>query len=109
MEQNPQAKQESVVQSEDKRDRVSKTRTLFDAGPVEIFWKNFLAGASRALGGIIFYLIFLFLVGVVFMQIIWPRIQPLLDRFFNITESLQQMQQGIQLPSNLQLPDNFLK
>ena len=98
--------QESVVKSEATEDRSGTIKTIYQAGAGEIFWRNFLAGASRALGGILLYIIFLFLVGVVFLQIIWPRIQPLFDRLFNITESMQQMQQ-LQIPGNFQLPDNF--
>ena len=40
---------EMIVKSEDREDRVSKTKTLYDAGTGEIIWKNFLAGASRGL------------------------------------------------------------
>ena len=41
-----------IVGSEDGQDRITKTRTLYDAGTGEIIWKNFLAGVSRAAGSI---------------------------------------------------------
>ena len=47
-----QQEKEAIVRSESTEDRVTITRTMYDAGSFEIIWRNFLAGASRAMGGI---------------------------------------------------------
>lgn len=81
-------------------DRITKTRTLYDVGPFEIFWRNFLAGASRALGGFLLYIIFGFVVGYLVMQVFLPRLEPLLDQFMSVSQTLDNL-------NTLQIPGQF--
>jgi hypothetical protein len=93
-----------IVKSEDGQDRVSKTKTLYDAGTGEIIWKNFLAGASRGLGGVLVYLIFLFIISGLFINIVLPKIMPSINSYLNIFKSLGTVNN---LPQNLYLQKLF--
>jgi len=87
-----------VIKSEDKSDLVSKNKTIYDASAGEIFWRNFLAGASRGLGGIFVNLIFLLIIGVLFINIILPQVMPMVNSYLNI----------FKLPGKINnLPQNF--
>lgn len=70
---------------------VKKSRSIYDATAGEIFWRNFLAGASRSLGGIIFYLIFILIIGSVFIRYLTPILSPLLDQLNTISGSLNRI------------------
>ena len=79
---------ELVVKSEDKSDIVSKTKTLYEAGPLEIFWKNFLAGFGRGLGGVFVYIIFLFIISGIFFNFVLPKFMPAISGYMNLLKSL---------------------
>lgn len=103
---------ELVVKSEDKSDLVSKTKTIYNASPGEIFWKNFLAGFSRSLGGILVYLIFLFIFSGVFFNFVLPKLMPSITNYMNLFQSLGSSSNtksgsGIILPENLDLQKLF--
>ena len=59
----------------------------------DIAAKNFVAGASRALGSIVIYLLFLGVMFVIFSTFIWPRLEPYVTTYTNAMESLQTFQQ----------------
>ena len=94
---------QAIIESTAKTDRASKTKTLYDVGPFEIFWRNFLAGASRTFGGIVLYLMLVFVFGLVFARFILPALLPLLNNYKGIFDSLGKLQ-PYQLPSKLSLP-----
>lgn len=103
---------ELTVKSEDKSDLVSKTKTIYDATFGEIFWKNFLAGFSRSLGGILVYLIFLFIFSGVFFNFVLPKLMPSINSYMNIFNSLGSIPNtksgtGIIVPENLDLQKLF--
>ena len=77
-----------IIKSEDKSDIVSKNKTIYDASAGEILWKNFLAGFGRGLGGIIIYLIFLSIIGLLFYNFILPKIMPSITGFMDIFKSV---------------------
>ncbi|OGG08878.1 hypothetical protein A2154_04105 [Candidatus Gottesmanbacteria bacterium RBG_16_43_7] len=85
----------------DRDDRVGKTKTLYDAGWGEIFFRNLLAGISRSLGALAVYLLFLFLVSFVFMQLVLPKLAPFLNHYVSISESIKSLQ-------NMKPPTNVL-
>lgn len=80
--------QELIVKSEDGGDRVSKTKTIYDAGVGEIIWKNFLAGFSRGVGGIFVYLIFLFVISGIIFNVVLPKLMPQITSYMNLFNSL---------------------
>ena len=69
----------------------NKSRSIYDATAGEIFWKNFLAGAGRSLGGIIFYLLFILIIGSVFLRYLAPIVSPFMDQLNSISGSLNRI------------------
>lgn len=92
--------QQLIVKSEDGGDRVSKTKTIYEASAVEILWKNFLAGVGRGLGGVFVYLIFLFVVVGVFINTVLPQIMPMFENYMSIFKSLGSVNS---IPQNLDI------
>jgi len=91
---------------EDKKDIISKTKTLYDAGIGEIIWKNFLAGFSRGFGGLCVTLIFFLIMGGLFFYLILPQFMPLITGYMDIFKSLGAIsklkpEQSSIIPSNL--------
>lgn len=70
-------------------DQVTETKTMYDVSKWEIFWRNFLAGAARALGGILVQALFLIVVVNLFMNQVWPVLKPLLNTLQLTSETLQ--------------------
>lgn len=95
-----------VSKNEDKSDMVSKTKTIYDAGIGEIFWKNFLVGLSRGLGGIFVYLIFFFIISVFFYTFVLPKLMPSITGYMDIFKSLGSISKLKSNPSNT-IPGNL--
>lgn len=95
---------ELIVKSEDGGDRVSKTKTIYDASVGEIVWKNFLAGFSRTLGGIFVYIFFLLIFSGIFYTFVLPKLMPLITTYMNIFKSVGS---GNVIPQNLDLQKLF--
>lgn len=96
---------ELEIKGMEKGDRVSKTKTVYDVGAGEIFWKNFLAGFAKSLGGIFVYIIFLLVFGWIFYSFALPKITPFLNSYLNLFNSLggtsgSKPGTGISLPQN---------
>ena len=85
-----------------KSDRVSRSRTIFDASAGEILWRNFLAGMGRALGGIFLYLVFVFLFSAIFTRLVLPKITPLIDTVMKLGNTAGNIQ-NLNLPT-IQFP-----
>lgn len=86
----------SVSESMVSADRVSSTRTVYEASAGEIFWRQFLAGFSRALGSLLVYVIFLGLMFVFISRFVWPQVKPFFDSFTHSVELLESTQQQTQ-------------
>jgi hypothetical protein len=67
-------------------------KSLYDAGYGEIFFKNFLVGFARGLGGLFTYLILLAIVYYSFVTTVLPKLQPLINTFQSTQETLQKIQ-----------------
>ena len=74
---------DTPIKNADKGELVSNNKTIYDATAFEIFWRNFLAGLARTLGGIILYLILFLICGIIISQIILPKFMPLINEFIN--------------------------
>ena len=70
-------------------DDLTKTRTIYDVGTGELIWRNFLAGMSRAVGGLVVYLIVVFILGNLFLTYVWPVFQPQFESFQDLTKTLE--------------------
>jgi len=72
-------------------DNLTKSKTIYDASSGEIVWKNFLAGFSRTLGGIIVYFVFVAILGSLFLRFAMPIMSPFLGQLSTITNTLQRI------------------
>lgn len=76
-----------IIKSENKTDLVSKTKTIYEAGAGEIFWKNFLAGFGRGLGGVFVYIIFLLIIGTIVYTFVLPKFMPLITSYTDLMKT----------------------
>lgn len=81
----------TVTDNVDINDRLTKVRTIYDASPFEIAWRNFLAGFSRTLGGVMVYLFFVFVIGFIVAQYILPQLKPVYDTYSRSLNLLQDL------------------
>ena len=65
------------VTMEEKKDNP----TLYSSSYVSIIFKNFLAGFARALGSLVVYVVFLIIMSQVFIQYVYPQLEPYLEVF----------------------------
>ncbi len=79
-------------------DTITQDKTIYGVSYSQIFWRNFVAGVARALGGLIFQILFLVIVANLFMVYAWPYVQPVLSTLTTVSESLQSLQQQTQKP-----------
>jgi hypothetical protein len=72
-------------------DQINETKNLYNISTGEIIWRNFLAGMSRTLGGLVIYFLLAFLLGQVFLALIWPVIAPTVQTLGNTNSLLLQL------------------
>jgi len=99
-------KRELVIKSEDKSDLVSKTKTIYEAGALEIFWKNFLAGFGRGLGGVFVYIIFLIIISLVIYNFVLPKFMPLITGYMSLFKSFNSISNPKSGGNNI-VPENL--
>lgn len=75
-----------------------KDKSLYSASWASIFFRNFLAGAAKALGGIIMYILFLYLIARVVSTYVLPQITPLIDTLQTLVQLQSQQQNQLQAP-----------
>lgn len=91
----------STIQSSAPEDRVGSNQTIYDASLSAVFWRNFLAGMARALGGIIMQIIFMIAVALVIINLLLPKLAPVIttyEKAINSLDSLQKTTQKFSLP-----------
>ncbi len=81
----------SINQEIDRVDQINQTKSIYAASAAEIFWKNFLAGFGRALGGIFIYLIFFAILINLFLTYALPQIKPLYEEYMKAVQTIGQM------------------
>jgi hypothetical protein len=67
------------------------SKTIFEASFSEIFWRNFVAGMARTLGGLVLYAVVLFLLGTLFVNQVWPALEPQFEAFAKVMTVLQDL------------------
>jgi len=72
-------------------DQIDKNRSIYDVSAGEVFWKNFLAGLGRALGGIMLYIVFIGLVTYMFVTKALPYITPFINEYQQAIKSVSQL------------------
>lgn len=71
------------------------SRTIYDASPREIFFRNLLAGVSYGLGQVLISLLILSGVLLLAVQIFGPVVAPYLEMYQQSVESLQRVQRWL--------------
>ncbi len=100
----------SMNQYVDQADQVSQTKSIYTASSAEVFWKNFLAGFGRALGGIFIYLIFIGIAINAFLTYALPQIKPLYTEYMKAVQTINQMKTTVPgTGSDLQQYQQLLK
>ncbi len=77
-----------VNQPVDSEDQLTQTKSIYQVSAGEIFFKNFLAGFGRALGGIFIYAVFIGISAYLFITIALPQIQPFIDEYRQAVQGL---------------------
>lgn len=83
----------SINQSISGEDRQNQTKTIYDAGYGEVFFKNFLAGVGRAIGGIVIYLVFILIAVNTFITYAYPQIKPFIDEYRQAVQGINKLNQ----------------
>lgn len=95
---------------EEKKDvRATQTKTLYDSSYGEILGKNFVAGFSKALGGLFVTIALYVFLGLLFMNVVLPELKPFITSMTNFSKALQTVPR-IKQGSEITIPNlNFQK
>ena len=116
MKKNSDPKQSKTAKYIHKLDHhdVIEGRSIYDIPFHTLVWKNFVAGASRAAGGLLFFTIFFIILGLLAAQTIWPPIQDFVNTFNKTSMQLKytntmirELNQALSGNSEGGLLDNF--
>lgn len=99
---------EAINNSIEKPDLVSSTKTMYDVSTSEIFIKNFIAGAGRAMGSIILYLLFFGIIAGIFTTYIWPYVQPFVAEYQEALQGINSLTKTTQ-PGQTEEYQRFLQ
>jgi hypothetical protein len=80
-------------QSIEPQDKFTPQKTIYDVSYGELITRNFLAGVSRAIGGILLYAIFLAIATVIFLTYAWPQFEPFVDEYRQAVQMLNKQDQ----------------
>jgi hypothetical protein len=86
--------QAATFQTAAPEDRLNKTVTMYDVSVGEVFWRNLLAGFSRALGGMLIYVVVTGIMGFFLTKALFPYIQPLFGLYTQGFSALQDLNRG---------------
>ncbi len=93
-------------------DRIGKNRTIYDVGWRELVLKNFVAGMSRAVGGLVLNLLFFVIIGSFVFQLFWPQAQATINSLLQASNKITGFERYIeqQLPfiNQFKLPGNMI-
>ncbi|MBP7774637.1 hypothetical protein KA078_02495 [Candidatus Woesebacteria bacterium] len=73
-------------------DKITNDQTIYGASYSEIFWRNFVAGAARALGSLLFQILFIVVLANFFVTYAWPHLAPLMQSLTSVSKTLQNLQ-----------------
>lgn len=82
---------QAINNSIEPNDKHSRTKTMYDVSPFEVFGRNFLAGLGRSMGSIGIYLVFLFIFYSLFVDYVLPHIQPFIVEYRQAIESITKL------------------
>jgi hypothetical protein len=73
----------------DKQDSLNNKKSIYEVSAGEVFWKNFLAGFGRALGGVFVYLILITISYGLFVVYVLPHLSPYLVALERLARSME--------------------
>jgi hypothetical protein len=73
-------------------DKITDEKTIYAASYSDIFRRNFVAGAARALGSLLFQVLFVVVLANFFVTYAWPYLQPLMQSLTTVSRTLQNLQ-----------------
>ena len=88
---NQQQPNQMQAQNIPASDQVNKNKSIYDVPTFEVFWRNFIAGVGRALGGIFIYIVIFYGVFSLVSKYAMPQIMPLVGSLQNSIDSLNQL------------------
>ena len=104
---------ENKVKNVARPDWIGNSKTIYDVPAGEVFWRNFVAGMGRALGGVLMYFVFVYVIYSLFVNFLLPVVSPYLEGYmdalnlFTSSDEVQTGQGGAQ--PNQQQINNFLQ
>src|SRR5258708_23362779 len=66
-------------------------KTLYNISGFGIFWRNFLAGFAHGLGSVFVYIVFLIVSAMLFVRLVLPTLQPILNTYSQAMGTMQQV------------------
>ena len=99
---------QAIINTSSPSDRISSTKTMYDVGAWEIFIKNFIAGAGRAFGNIVLYLLFFGIIVNIFIKIILPQLQPFITEYREALEPITRLNSATEAGDKLD-PNQYQK
>jgi hypothetical protein len=83
-----QAINETARKDDFPADHEGPTKTLYQVSSGSIFWRNFVAGFARALGGLLIWVILVIISSQLFLIYVWPQMRPLLTSYQKAIDSI---------------------
>jgi hypothetical protein len=91
-------------------DQLNQNKTIYEVSAGEVFFKNFLAGFGRALGGVFIYLIFMLISVYSFLTFAYPQIKPFIADYQRAIQGLNSInQKGTTVPGTGQDTEQYKK
>ena len=88
---------------------VEKDTSLYQVSSSQIFFKNFLVGFSRALGGLFIQLIGLAIFYYLFVRFALPTLSPMMDQLQTTVNQLQKIQNANGGQQQIVIPPEFIE
>ncbi|PIY80687.1 MAG: hypothetical protein COY80_01775 [Candidatus Pacebacteria bacterium CG_4_10_14_0_8_um_filter_42_14] len=67
-------------------------KNMYEVSWLEVFGRNVVAGMGRALGSLVLYVVVILVLGNLFIQNIWPIIEPIVNSFQQSSQVMQEIQ-----------------
>ena len=87
-------------------DQITKNKSIYDVSGFEVFWRFFIAGFARAMGGFFVYILLFVILGTLINRYLLPYILPLIETLQTSLNSLNQLNSS---ESQNQMVDQLLK
>lgn len=66
-------------------------KSIYDVSKSEIFWRNFIAGFARGLGGFLFAVIIFAILTALTAQLLMPYLNPIIESLSSLTGTMNSL------------------